>query len=84
MEFSDVLLEPKRGSSVSKGQPLLVGQGACNERGAAVYPDWSLRSVQQGRASSLAEVAGAVNERLSIPIHRNTEDPSTYNGIHRD
>ena len=76
MEFSDVLLEPNEAAAFLKCQPLLVGEGACNERGAAVYPDWSLRSVQQGRTSSLAEVAGAV-------IRSSNDRPSQYSAIQK-
>ncbi len=31
VEFSDVLLEPSEAAAFLKGQPLLVGKGACNE-----------------------------------------------------
>ena len=60
MEFSDVLLEPSEAAAFLKVSLSWLAKAARNGRWPTVHPDWSLRSVQQGRASSLAEIAGAV------------------------
>jgi hypothetical protein len=59
MEFSDVLLEPSEAAAFLKVSISWLAKARATNDGP-ICPDWSLRSVQQGRASPLAEVAGAV------------------------